>query len=186
MYGWADESYVQSGAGGAYVMVGAVTAVEESGPIRDRLVPLVRRPRRRLHWSDEEPADRRRIIKTLADCPLRTIVVVATPVDPKRQERARRKCAERLLWALERAGVTRVWLETRTPSLNQRDMRLVDSLRGKQAISPGLRVEFARPLEEPMLWVPDAVAGAVVAARKGTPEFRDPIEGMIEEHELGL
>jgi hypothetical protein len=43
----------------------------------------------------------------------------------------------------------------------------VEALRGKRSVSAGIRVEFARPKDEPMLWVPDAVAGAVNAAASG-------------------
>lgn len=47
------------------------------------------------------------------------------------------------------------------------DARLVKALRGKRSISPSIRVEFARPKDEPMLWIPDAVAGAVNGAQSG-------------------
>lgn len=86
---------------------------------------------------------------------------------PRRQERARAFCAERLLYELDRLGVVQVWFEARHPALNQRDLRLVKALRGKQSISASIRVEFARPKDEPMLWIPDAVAGAVNGARSG-------------------
>ena len=62
-----------------------------------------------------------------------------------------------------------MWFEARHPALNERDLRLVKALRGKRSISPSIRVEFARPKDEPMLWIPDSVAGAVNGAQSGRP-----------------
>jgi hypothetical protein len=79
------------------------------------------------------------------------MVVVGHPVEARRQERARRKCIERLMYLLHTLGVSRVALETRTPYLNRRDSRMIDAMRGAQTIPSHLRLEFARPLDDPML-----------------------------------
>lgn len=68
---------------------------------------------------------------------------------------------ERLLHELRLLAVTHVWLETRTASLNGHDRRMLDALRGRHVIPGALMVDFAQPDQEPMLWLPDAVAGAV-------------------------
>lgn len=89
-----------------------------------------------------------------------------------KQERARRKCLEALLPNLEARGVTRVVMEERTPSLVESDRRMLTAVRGKRLITTALRVGTARPKEEPMLWLPDSVAGAFGAARdRGKPEW---------------
>jgi hypothetical protein len=74
---------------------------------------------------------------------------------------------ERLLHELDQAGVRKVFLESRHDALNKRDIRLVDVLRIKGSISDAMVVSFALPRQEPMLWAPDAVAGAVSSARFG-------------------
>lgn len=74
---------------------------------------------------------------------------------------------ERLYFELYARDVSMVWVESRHESLNRRDREMVDALRAKGAIGTSSRVEFALPREEPMLWLPDAVAGAVGAFRKG-------------------
>lgn len=88
-------------------------------------------------------------------------MVVATPLNPKKQERARAHCLERLCWRLHELGVTEVFLEQHTESLNRRDRRLIDSLRGKGSIPKGLRIEIQQPSTEPMLWIPDQLLGAL-------------------------
>jgi len=59
---------------------------------------------------------------------------------------------------------------------------MVDALRSQATIPRSLRVEFARPMEEPMLWVSDAIAGAVAASRKADrSDLRTPLDGIVEE-----
>ena len=41
----------------------------------------------------------------------------------------------------------------------------------RRLITAAIRVDTAMPGDEPMLWLPDAVAGAVAADRYGRPEY---------------
>jgi len=38
---------------------------------------------------------------------------------------------------------------------------MVAALRGSRTVPSNIRIDFERPVAEPMLWIPDAVAGAV-------------------------
>lgn len=76
-----------------------------------------------------------------------------------RQERARTQVLEHLLFNLEEHGVSNVVLEQRTESLNRRDMKTVDRLRGRRVLAQSTRVDWGQPSTEPMLWVADVVAG---------------------------
>jgi hypothetical protein len=77
-------------------------------------------------------------------------------------------------------------MEARTQNLIRKDREQVANLVGKKLITPALRVGSARPLEEPMLWIPDAVAGAVGAARLGNPEWLGIIRHTVTEIEVAL
>jgi hypothetical protein len=81
-------------------------------------------------------------------------------MDKTKQERARRCCLERLLHELGLLAVSQVWLESRSAKPDRRDLKRVDSGRRRRLIPSELQVDFARPKVEPMLWLPDAVAGA--------------------------
>jgi hypothetical protein len=136
---------------------------------------LVPKPRRRLHWHSEEVTTRSATVDRIAALDLIHVAVVREIADARRQERARRQCLERLLFELDQLGVARVWLESRGSTPDRRDRDLVEALRGSSAVAAELRVGFARPLDEPMLWVPDAVAGAVRLSRRtseGSPLHR--------------
>lgn len=181
---WVDESVHVDVRPGFYVLAAVVVASGDHAAVRDRLIPLVRTPRVRLHWRDEEDTDRAKITEMIAGLDQVNVVVVGSPVDPARQERARRKCMECLFHELSSRGVTRVYLEQRTPSLNRRDMKMIAAMRGARTIPTSFRVEFGRPLEEPLLWIPDATAGAVAAAAKGNPRYRDSLSRVLELTEI--
>lgn len=186
MQAWVDES-IQVRAG-SYILAAVVESDdgESLDRVRAAMRALVHRPRRRLHWRDESATDRRRIIAAVAALDVRAEVVVATGMDPKRQERARRKCLERLLHRLSLRHVEIVWIESRGPAGDQRDLAAVVALRTRGVIPDWLRVAHAQPLDEPMLWVPDAVAGVVGAIRRGEPGQWAAIEALVTLHELSL
>jgi hypothetical protein len=186
-HAWVDESIHtpdERTATGLYVVAAAIGDADGVEPTREVLRSLVPRRQVRLHWRDEEKGGprRRKILDAIAASDVANVVVVGAPLDPRNQERARRKCLERLLWELcENWEVATVWLESRTSSLNRKDMKLVDALRGGGTLGPGTRVEFGLPSQEPMLWIPDAVAGCVADARKGDASDLDTVADMVEQ-----
>jgi hypothetical protein len=175
LHAWVDESMraARDGNDGLYLLAAVVADPGVCDAVRDSLRSLVWKAAGRLHWRDETPSRRRKIAELIGGQDLAHVVVVGAPIDHRRQERARAQCLERLLYELEQLGVSQVWLETRHFALNERDLKLVEALRGKRSVSSEIRVEFARPKDEPMLWVPDAVAGAVNAALSEEPDTLD-------------
>lgn len=153
---------------GTYLLAAVVCDPVTCDPVRETLRSL-RQPR--LHWHAGEDPRKTKIAESIGALALPATVVVGMPLAKSKQERARAKCMEALLRALEVQGVSQVWLEARTPSLIRRDMRLVDALRSQRLITPAIRVDTALPGDEPMLWLPDAVAGEVAASRDGQPEY---------------
>lgn len=54
-------------------------------------------------------------------------------------------------------------MESRGYADDKRDMEMVGSLRAKKTLKGELRVDHVRGPDEPLLWLPDAVCGAVNA-----------------------
>lgn len=190
LHAWVDES-IHSPASeapeGMYVLAATVADPSACDPTREALRNLVRKGATRLHWRDESEEMRRDITAAIASCDLISTVVIGTRLDQARQERARRKCMQRLLHELQQLAVTQVWLESRTQTLNRKDLKLVDALRAEGTMARALRVDFGLPSVEPMLWVPDAIAGAVSAARKGVEvTHRNKLGGMVTEYDIVL
>ncbi|WP_322762835.1 hypothetical protein [Frankia sp. Cr2] len=175
-----DESLrLRVGETGLYILAAAVADVSSCPPIRDSLRSLLGRRQQRLHWRDEDAPRRRKVVSLVAGADLVAVVVVGAPVDRRKQERARRICMERLMYELGEMSVARVLLESRTSSLNSKDLAMVEALRGSRIMPTGLYVGHASPLAEPMLWIADAVAGAVSAARDGQHEFVTDLRHLV-------
>ena len=172
---------------GLYVLAGVVCLTSSCASIRSTLRTLVDAGQPRLHWSSESPERKEKIVGALAQVDMTSVVVIGAPLPKKKQERARAVCMESLTVLLAGFGVSKIFLEERNPSLNQRDRRLIETIRGKKLIPPELRIDLERPSEEPMLWMPDIVAGAVGADRvRGNPRYLDAIRSMVEEHDIPL
>lgn len=190
LHAWVDESmHTADGAlaDGFYLLAATVADPAGCEPIRDELRGLVLGKRMRLHWRDQTRRRRHVIADALAALDVTHTVVVGVPLDSHRQERARRYCLERLLHELHVVGVGQVWAETRTQSLNARDRTMVAALRSRGTIPASLSVEFAQPEQEPMLWLPDAVAGAIGMHRRGgDTEPYGRLREAITEHVIAL
>lgn len=93
---------------------------------------------------------------------------------------------ETLLPQLQAAGVGQVWLEARNDRLNQNDRAMVEAMRGQRLLRTEFRVDVARPLDEPMLWVSDVVAGAVKARWDGRPDWFGVMQHRVPEYLIAL
>ena len=165
LFAWVDESVIvgRAGSTGTYTMAAVITDSAHCDELRYELRTLTIRPGVRLHWVAESEKRRDLIAEAVGRMDIAAILTVGTPMERSRQERARRCCLERVLYELAQFGVSQACLESRAAAQDKRDLRLIDSARRKRLISHDLTVTFARPSEDPMLWLPDAVAGAMSA-----------------------
>lgn len=77
-------------------------------------------------------------------------------------------------------------LEAREKSQRQKDLQLVNALRSKGTMPPDLRVEIGFPKDEPMLWIPDQMLGALGDAESGERTWFDQYDGMVERIDIPL
>jgi hypothetical protein len=170
---WLDESVIIDDRyqPGRYTLAAVVADTSECDVMRDRLRSLTLRRGGRLHWKAESLKRRNLIASTVADFDIAALVVSASPVARSKQERARRQCLERLLYELDQLGVSTAHVESRGTFRDRYDAQLMDVARDKGIVPNGVRLGFMRPVQEPMLWLADAVAGAVTASHLGSPEW---------------
>lgn len=170
LHAWVDESvHVEHGL---YVLAAVVADTSQCEEHRELLRSLRRPTRPRLHWNDEERKDQLLIAQAIGRLDLSHVVAVASPIERTRQERGRRKCIDVLLPHLDGDGVTSVWFESRGKYSDKKDIAMVAALRTQRRLTAGIRADHARPLDEPMLWAPDAIAGIISADRKQAPDFK--------------
>ena len=164
---YVDESY-DLRPGGGYVLA-AVLCTGDAGPLRD-LLRALRLPRQdRLHFRHED--DKRRILlaETIAGLALPMVAAFGL-VRPGNATatRLRGRCLRRLYQELE--GVDTVVFESRGSRPDRHDSSVLAGI-ARPAAPP--TVSFARARDEPMLWLPDILAGAVLHdVLRGDPRYR--------------
>jgi hypothetical protein len=169
-------------------MVASCVDEVDSGEVRT-VVSGLAAPGQRFHWRRSARPARAKALGVVADLPVLHLTAIATRLDPRRPERARRACLHRLLFELASHGVTLVIMETRTQSLNHKDAAAVDAFRSAQVIGPEIAVEHGYPSGvngEPLLWVPDIIAGAIGAELDHGDPMPEQLAGLTTRFHLRL
>ena len=182
-YAFIDESEpLGGGNGGPYLMVATLPLVDDLDDLRGELLRVKPRTASKLHWYEAVGSLRNEVVDVIARMPLMHWVVVVRPGLGERPERTRRACLELILWELDQlAAVTHVVFESRGAADDKRDMKMVQSLRASHTLTSGMRVDHVRGALEPLLWLPDAVCGAV----NGRLFEDDPWAGRLD-HQLHI
>lgn len=177
---WVDESGSDRALDpGTYVLAAAIVRLAAESTIRAQISDLRLPGQVKLHWRDESAKRQAAITGAVAACELEHLVVVRAGAVEDRTERRRRKCLERLLIELELKDVTDVVLESRGKADDRRDRDMLNALRGQQIVSTSTRITHVRGRDEPLLWVPDAVCGAVTSSRTGLPAYQQLLASQL-------
>jgi len=119
-----------------------------------------------------------RVVDVITRLPLTAVVVVRQGPQAEPDERRRRKCFEVLLLELIEAGCVELVLESRGTRADKRDRDLLDALRARKQAT-GLRLSHSPGPADPVLWIADAMCGAVVADRTGRPRWLTRLEDQV-------
>lgn len=160
---YADESYRMSIK--IYVMSFVTVPAAGAEIVREVLRSL--RPGGRLHWRELKPADQRRVAEAVAGLGIASSTWWVRVEMNTQQERARRKILAEALYILAGEGVSRVVLETQHRERNHHDAEVVKSFRRSRLLPGSMEVQHGQPLDEPLLWLPDVIAGAVGLSMDG-------------------
>ena len=102
---------------------------------------------------------------------------VICPTPTRRQARARALCIRNLLWDAPDEGIEELVVESRQERNDRKDRQTIIQAQKAGWASESLRYRFTRPKEEPLLWLPDSIAGALSASRAAEG---DAYEGRLE------
>lgn len=108
---YADES-MRTLDGESMYLLGA-TLFDNDDQSMDSLVRLKVKGAPKLHWRELGSATQVTVMKVISSITALTTVVVGTPMNPHKQERARRKCREAMIGILIEQGVEELVLESR-------------------------------------------------------------------------
>ncbi len=168
-----------------YFMAAAVIPEEDCEEVRAALRGLLLGKGDRIHWRHEHQHRKELIAKTILTAQVESLVVVGAMMNPRKQERARQLVLKRLLFELDQRQVAHAILESRHAERDRHDMRSIGGFRDAKAVSRRLSVSHGEPVQEPMLWVADAVAGAAGDHRRGTPRCYEALGALVEQIDIG-
>lgn len=167
-----DESTIEDQRGLHYVIGAALVLsasdLEDSAcnDLRDRLGGVVGERPRPFRWKKEGIEKRTRIFDVIVEADVFAIAAVSPPGQRFHQRRNRSLCLVQLSVQLASEGVTQLVIESRRDQDGDDTSSLLEAK--KEGILPS---DFPEPLfrdkSERLLWLPDAVAGAVREAEAG-------------------
>jgi hypothetical protein len=142
---FVDES-CQEWPPGVYVLAAVIVAPDRLDTVR-RSARETGAVRGRFHWHEADEQRRRKYLKSLTGFGLTAVVVVASPIAPRRPERARRKCLTTLLWELQGRGVQRVVFESRQEHQDRADRVALGAAVRTGTLTRDLAYEFGQPAQ---------------------------------------
>jgi hypothetical protein len=153
-----DETSPEDRRGIYYVVTAAVLLnAEEVVTGLDGVIPSWRQ--KPFHWATEGTRARERMLDLIADSGVVAHIVVHYPTGRRRQEEARRLALSELLPLVVAEGAEELVIESRSTPEDQRDRgSVIEALRHAEGATIAYRWE---PKAERVLWVADAICGAV-------------------------
>jgi hypothetical protein len=162
MIGFMDES-LRRGLAGLYLVAVVVVADDDLDDMRHRARSVLRPRQPRFHWRNEGEATRKAMLTRLVCNGPGLVLAYACRPLPKRHERARALCLERVTWDLKHNGTDHLVIESRERRNDTKDAATIERARRAGKASPALAYTFERPNKEPLLWLADAACGAISA-----------------------
>jgi hypothetical protein len=138
--------------------------------VRTLLRSLLLPGERRLHFQAERDKRRREVLARLCDAGVRAKVYESRG----RPDAARAAALLRLTDDLVKLDARRLVLESRGSTADHRDRQVLARVLGP---GPVLSYAHLRPHEEPLLWVPDAIAWSYGAGG----EWRRRVASVVDE-----
>lgn len=155
---WGDESIRSKADPPMYLMAAVIQCApsDDMGAIES----LKPKGARKLHWRHMSRSLQLASARAVGKAGIPAVVVVASPMDGRRTERARRKCLEALLSGLEERGVDMLVLESRGAERDANDRRFLAGIRGA-GLARRIRLEHRPGESDPRLWAADQVLGII-------------------------
>lgn len=174
-----DESSVNRGDDSQeYLLCAAVIDVDACDATREALRPLLLPGQIKFHWTDESKKRQAEIVTKVVDLGPMSVVVAHLDARARKTERYRRKCLETLYHELMTMEVFDLTLESRSSAQDNNDAAHIVALQGA-GLDRRMRIAHARGGDEPLLWIPDAVLGAINASHLGDQSHFDRLAATV-------
>ncbi len=161
---YIDESERTSASDGRRVYLMSATIPFDDIAVdaqRAAMLDLLPPNRAKVRWYGSVDAQKLAITETIAGLEVMHCTVVRVMDDGESSKRARAKCIETLAFELMKFDVDRAIFESRTTGQDNDDLKTLNYLRLTQVAPSAFRALHVAGAQEPLLWMSDAVAGAV-------------------------
>jgi len=160
---------------GAGVLLPAAGELDEVRSNIERLLTLTPNRSRPFHWLNEGPVLRSAIIVMIGHLDLQVYAVIGSTPARHAIELVREECLREVFRSVREHEVERIVIESRERSTrvvgqNRRDFGTLIDARHAGDLSPSVAYEWV-PKDEPLVWLADAVAGAVLASERGEVQW---------------
>lgn len=174
-----DESSDEVGGSHRY-MIGAGVLVTRLEATRAQIESVVFGPEGRVrpfHWVDEGAVRRHAMLDLVGALGIEVFAVVSTAQTRHHLEHVRDQCLRELFRNTRHSGIERIVIESRERVIsvtgqNRRDYTTLIEARHAGELSPRVRYDWVLK-SDPLVWLADAVAGAVLAAERGDMSWLD-------------
>lgn len=168
-----------------YILTAVIPEEAEEERARPTLLKLLRSGQDQYHWrAERREKERRAAVAALEQIPHGTVSIVLPYSDRTKQERARRRCMERLLFELAAGGVSDIIVEARGKKDDRKDLETLDFMRQRRMLPAPLHIHHQIGREQPLLWIPDIVCGLVGLDLREAGEMLDTIRSAMTVHHL--
>lgn len=161
-----------------YMVCAAILESADLDKVRAELRPLLLPGQIKLHWTDERTSRRRKIVETLSTIDSMQAVITHRSELSKKTERYRRKCLEQMYFELSSMDIQSVTLESRQEAQNRKDIEHIVVLQG-QGQGAGIRLQHVRGGDDPLLWIPDIVLGALNSVYLGEEQYWEQLHDKV-------
>ncbi len=154
-----------------YVLAATLVNESEIARLRKTVRALVRPGQRSIHFYKEKNSHRRKLLSTYERLGFKTLIFESTH---RNDLEARRECFDALIGVVAEFNILRLVIE-KDVSILKFDEAMIEKLIRVNGLQDELGFEHFLRHEEPLLWVPDAVAWC--ANRGG--EWRERASGLV-------
>jgi len=176
---WGDESgSVHRIDPGTYIL-GAALSFEENVEAARQVMESIRLPsEKKVHWRSDTSKRHDQVVEAITSVPIEGFIVVRSRrLD--NSEHSRRKCMEDMMPELEALGCAHLTLESRGKADDRRDLDMLGHLRRRRLNGHSVKMDHTPGPKDPMLWIADALCGAVVEDRCGEPKYLDRLASRV-------
>jgi hypothetical protein len=128
--------------------------------IRERLRRALPGRLKRFHWRDDRDLVRERALAIMRTADLAGLTVYRSRVGTRASERVRQHGLWNLVAWLRDRNVDDVLFEARERGQTAKDEATLHQISRSSVSSNDFRYAFIRPFDEPLVWLPDYLAGA--------------------------